>query len=758
VAFDAAVGALSPCRARERAHNEAVGAYNWRARVSIRRFKELGAATQPDRLAATIVAADIESVDTVTRDEPYSVGPLTSLVVPAVLLLLALVVVTYANSFAGQFLGDSGAVVLEDPRVHQVSRHNLDLILREQYWYPTADSGLYRPLVTLSFLFNYAALGNADRPAGYHWVNLGLHAANVVLVWLLSLTVWKRPLPAFFTAAIFGVHPVNVESVTNIAGRADLMAGMGVLTGLVLHARLPDAGRWRRFPWLLGMFVAALFGLFSKESAVILPAAMLLYDLVFRLRRPFRWRSSLSSYLAVAPAFLVNWWVRHWVFSTLPPFDQPFVDNPLVGADFLTARLTALRVMFKYISLLLWPRWLSWDYSYNQIPLTTWGMGLTTLAGVTALLAVVAWLYRKHAPACFFGAFFFVALLPTSNLLVIIGSIMAERFLYLPSIGFAGCVVACVLAVGNRLVAKDFHRTWLATTMLALAVTGLGARTWIRNADWADSERFWMSALEISPNSFKTHLAPIYGWSQKGFTVGNIDGAIKLAEQAVAIVGGLPPERNTSLPLTTLGTLYRIKGDVLVYRRPQEVQDWYLRSLDTLTRALPVDRAFSQEQRRRALVQGRPPNLITVKGNSYLYQNLGDTERRLGRFPEALEAFSHLTKLTPHNSAVYSQIADVDLALREPEAAMVARWQALVLGENADREREVVSGYRDSYPGSCAEVSPGSLRPNLECPLVRAHACSAFEGLVEIFADTGEPSEAERYRQFALRAYRCTPR
>jgi hypothetical protein len=134
------------------------------------------------------------------------------------LLLLALMLLTYANSFDGPFLGDSGEVVLEDPRVHQVNGDNLALIFREQYWYPSADSAVYRPLVTLSFLLNYAVLGNADRPAAYHCVNLGLHAGNVILVWLLAVTIWKRRLAAFFTAAIFAVHPVNVEAVTNIAG------------------------------------------------------------------------------------------------------------------------------------------------------------------------------------------------------------------------------------------------------------------------------------------------------------------------------------------------------------------------------------------------------------------------------------------------------------------------------------------------------------------------------------------------------------
>src|SRR5262249_29289338 len=162
----------------------------------------------------------------------------------------------------------------------------------------------------------------------------------------------------------------------------------------------------------------------------------------------------------------------HWVLSKLPPFDQPFVDNPLVGADFLTARLTALKVLFKYIGLLMWPRSLSWDYSYNQVPLVSWGAGLAALAGVIALVALISSLRQTPPPTCFFGAFFFVALLPTSNLLLIIGSIMAERFLYLPSIGFAGCVVAAGLALSRRLAVRDARRVQVAAAALAVVVAG----------------------------------------------------------------------------------------------------------------------------------------------------------------------------------------------------------------------------------------------------------------------------------------------
>src|SRR5205085_6813820 len=222
---------------------------------------------------------------------------------------------------------------------------------------------------------------------------------------------------------------------------------------------------------------AALFGLFSTENAVILPAAMLLYDITFRARRPFSLRSVSAGYLAVASAMLTTWWLRDWVFSKLPPFEQPFVDNPLVGADFLTARLTALKVVSKYIWLLIWPQWLSWDYSYNQIPPATFGAGLAALTAVAVLLTLVVWLYRSHPQASFFGAFFFLALMPCSNLVLIIGSIMAERFLYVPSIGFAGCLVAGVLALCQSLVAGEAHRVRMAAAALAVIVAGLGLRT-----------------------------------------------------------------------------------------------------------------------------------------------------------------------------------------------------------------------------------------------------------------------------------------
>ena len=685
------------------------------------------------------------------KQQLFALGPQRR-VAPAA-LLLSFVLVAYSNSFSGVLEGDSGPIVTQDPRVQRITRANLGLVFSQQYLYPTADSGLYRPLVTLSWMFNYVLLGNGERATGYHAVNLTLHLANVILAWLLALEIWKKPLAAFFTAAIFALHPVNSEAVTNVAGRADLMAGLGVLAALLLHVRLMGVSGWRRALGLTGIFAAALFGVFSKENAVVLPALMLLYDLVLRRERPKAWRRVFPGYAAAISALIFMLIVRHAVLPRLPSPDLPFVDNPLVGAGFWTARLTAMEVFWRYVGLLLWPRWLSWDYSYNQIPMATLAVGLASLSGVVLSLAALAWLFRRRPAACFFGAFFLLSLGPVSNLLLLIGAIMAERFLYLPSFGFAGCLVA-VLEMGRSGLRFAPSRRAIVG-LLALFVGALGLRTWQRNLDWTDGEKLWASAVAACPNSFKTHLAVVYGLSRKGFNLGNINYAVKEAGKAVSILEGLPSLQNSTSALTTLGTLYRMKGDLLVYQDPAAVEGWYRKSLETLSQALPIDRAYAQERRRRELARGWPPERIQVKGYGALYDNLSETYRRLGMLREAAEALRHRIELTPLDANLYAQLAGLEAAMGQPVDSVISLWMSDTVSRTPELERQLATAYRQLDATGCAAASLPAVTPNRDCPLVKTHFCSAQRRLVALLAETGRPEDAERYRLEAVHDYGC---
>src|ERR1700737_2659510 len=125
---------------------------------------------------------------------------------PAILALCLLTLLAYSNSFHTGFTLDNKGLILEDARVHEANGHNVALILSHTYWWPHGESGLYRPVTTLSYLFNYAVLGSGDRPAGYHWINWLLHTGNVLLVYALGMKLLARFWPAVSLAAIWAVH------------------------------------------------------------------------------------------------------------------------------------------------------------------------------------------------------------------------------------------------------------------------------------------------------------------------------------------------------------------------------------------------------------------------------------------------------------------------------------------------------------------------------------------------------------------------
>jgi len=647
----------------------------------------------------------------------------------AVILLLALAVLPYANCFSGGFEGDSGLLIPPDTRIQHVTTSNIAQIFTQPYYLSVKYTGLFRPAATLSWMFNYAVLRNHDHAAGYHAVNLALHLANVLLAWLLALRIFKAPLPAFFTAAIFAVHPVNTEAVANLAGRPDLMAAFGVLAALLLHVLAPRA----RIIATAGIFAAGLIGVFSKENAVVLPALMLLYDVLFRTRRDAR--ALIPNYAAALAAVAALLVARYALFSRLPLPDFPFVDNPLIAAGFLTARLTALEVIWRYLALLAWPQSLSWNYSYNQIPLATTAGGLAALAGLLAVLILLALLIRRNPAACFFGAFFFVSLIPTANLLMLIGSIMAERFLYLPSIGFAACLTAAALAIPRR--------NSVVIPVLAVIILAFGTRSWYRGIEWTDGMQLWRSGVQAAPGSFKTHMALSYGYRREvARDPANFDRAIAESEKAVAILDPLPAALSNTAPLVDLAGLYRIKGDAAQSDRPAEAATWYRQALAAYSRAVPIDRAGDEARRRRELARGWPPARIALDGDGYLYYGMADTYRRLGRLSDAADSLHSLLKITPLYGKVYLQVADLERAMGHRDAYVRALWQALAVDSQAGADLQLTAAYADSAHKACVLNS----RPSRDCPEVQADDCAAHRELIARLIETGHPDAAQGFR------------
>lgn len=717
----------------------------------------------------------------------------------ALLSLLLLTLLPYANTFTDSgFFYDNQGVILEDSRIHSLTAENLRLIFTGEYWWNRGSgSGVYRPVTTLSYLFNYAVLGNGSDAAGYHVLNWLLHAGNAILVFFLATALFREFPLAFFTAAIFAVHPLNVEAVTNIVGRADLLATLALLAGLHCYMRSRIVAAGKRLLWHSALMCCWLLGLFAKESAVVLPGILFLHDITFcrqlgqdvhsgRLISAFR-RLRPSGYLALAPPLLIFWLVRKSVFAGLTPAWHDFLDNPLVAAGFWQARLTAIKVIGRYIALLCWPATLSIDYSYNQIPLVQWPFVTWEDWQSAAALLVIAgiiWLglrnYRNNNPLFFMIFLFFGTLLPVANLLPrpgaspweteswLIGTLMAERLMYLPSIGFAGFLVIAIAWSTDPLRLKmqtlpafaSIPSRLLTTILLGLLVAGLSIRTFQRNQDWQNEVVFWRKAVQASPNSFRTHLllASTLYHTDPGRT--NIDTVIAEAEKALAITDRYEPL------LVSLGIYYRDKGDLLNPDISPETQSrspgtpWYEKSVNILSRAAVFDQqTVNVEHRAREIRRGQNPEGIADVGNTDTYYNLGLSLSRLGRHEEALEAYRYLCHLFPFDHRPYREMAAI-FQFRQDVQQETLNLHTLVLLNDQDPSNmnRLATLYIQAGLRQCVrENGQGQALLDYSCPAVHTDVCRANVSLVETLVGAKQTDVAIEIARGSARVFGCDP-
>jgi len=664
--------------------------------------------------------------------------------------LCALTLAVYSNSFTAGFVFDNKGLLLADPRIREASAENLGLIVQHTYWWPYGESGLYRPFATLSYLFNYAVLGNGEHPAGYHWINFLLHLGNVLLVYAIARRLFDKFWPPVFVAALWAVHPVLTESVTNIVGRVDLLAAMAVLSGFLFYLNSTEASGKARWMWLAALMAVTFAGVFSKESAVVILGVIVLYELVW-----WKQRRNLSGLLlgcaAIAPPLLAMWLARSVVMAGTNGPEFPFVDNPLVAADFWTVRLTALKVMARYLGLLVWPAKLSADYSYAEIPLahgsvSDWAAWLIVAIAVAGVIA-----FRRNRVVLFVAGFAAAAILPTANLLFPIGTIMAERFLYLPAIALAVCVVIASYALLPK----------AAPVALCVVAALFAIRTWVRNTDWQDDLTAARAIVRTAPASYKGHAllaSALYD------SHADIEIVIAEAEKSLAPLQPLPDSENYAPPFQQAGLFYLTKGDALLTRdadgrmvTPASARQAYQRSREVLERGASI----VQTNNVRENEQTRARGAAEIKPRSYadLYRLLSEAELRLGDAPRALDHARYALGLSPFAAPMYLQLADVLLHSGRAEESIVALMEGEIVTSDAGLQAQIVQLYRSGLDtqGCAAVEKDGQATLNPSCEIVHRHLCQGSLAAEQIYAQAGHADLAASTKDLAVQKLGCGP-
>jgi hypothetical protein len=450
----------------------------------------------------------------------------------------------FASSVRNGFTLDDRWILLENPLLRSLAL--VPRLATMDYWEPVARSGLYRPAATLSYALHHAAHG-LD-PLGYHVVNVLLHAVASVLAYLVLRRLLASERVALCAAFLFAAHAVHTEPVDNITGgRPELMMAVFGLMSWWLHLLQTREGRGSVVLAVSSLACFAL-ALLSKESAltlvVVIPMADLLlrgsdtgFAATVRSLTPMQ-RTCYVGYAGVAMLILG---IRVLMLGSLAPEEglRDSLSNPLQELGPAWRIVSALWVALRYAGLLLAPLHLSYDYSFDEIPAIvslTDARAWFAIAALIGLGTVVMASLRRAPEVAFALLFLLVTFSLASNVLVPIGTILGERLLYLPSLGF--CVALAITihtlvgAIAGRASLQRRAAALLFVALTALPVGLHAARSLIRHEDWRDNATLWLHDLASAPGSAKVQSNA--GWAL--LDRGRPREALGHFERAVAIV------------------------------------------------------------------------------------------------------------------------------------------------------------------------------------------------------------------------------
>ena len=442
---------------------------------------------------------------------PIAIHPSANRQLPWLLaLLLLLAVLPYVNTLQNGFVYDDNNEVLTNPFIRSFS-HVGDIFSTRILAHLGARgaTNYYRPISILGFLICYKMFGLL--PYGFHLANLVLHALIVCLLFGLSRRLFHNDGLAFAAAAIFALHPIHTESVAWVSGVTDLDLALFYLCTFwffVASAR-PQGGRSEGMQ--VGMVVSFILALLSKEQAVTLPLAAMIYEHLYRDdRTETTWRQKLARYESLWLLVPVYVLFRIRFFGAFAPVQLTR------NVTWYQAILSAAPLAGEYLWKTLWPVRLIAFYPFHKsvTPLDPRVLAGAAALGLCALL--FGFLWRRNRRVSFGMIWFFINVAPVLNSRWLGPNVFTERYLYLPSVGFCWVVAWGIVEVWKRFAPAANPWRWAFGGCLGVLAILAFARIVTRNRDWQDDATYYQVTLAAVPEaeSLRMNLGAVY-WNRR---------------------------------------------------------------------------------------------------------------------------------------------------------------------------------------------------------------------------------------------------
>lgn len=406
----------------------------------------------------------------------------------SIILLAAVTILVFANSLLNGFVGDDNFLILNND-FYTSWNHARDLFSSEYTTHSVGAIGVqdqkqyysgsvaYRPVLSLTYFLDYSLW--QENPFGYHLTNLIWHLLNVFGVYVLFAKVGTSNVLAFLSAMVFSIHPYRSEAVCSIGYRADLVSTFFLLVATIAYIVYRQNSKMKSFHWI--SHLAFALAVFAKESAIVFPALIWVYDCVhYRLSiRALLKNDHLKRYVGYVVVALFYLFVYLYVFP-----NRAAASSQWIGENLWVHIKSSLLILAEYMYGFFLPLMVDvlppvYAPQPELYSMYYFSALMILLLGTLMLFGIV---FRRDRLAAFFILWFVLAMIPVSNAIPLVNP-MAHRFLYLPSIGMSYVLVQFIIRLGEWMNARTNAQRFVVIFMVGyLGICAI--RTFTLNAYW----------------------------------------------------------------------------------------------------------------------------------------------------------------------------------------------------------------------------------------------------------------------------------
>ncbi|MBI2208361.1 tetratricopeptide repeat protein [Candidatus Woesearchaeota archaeon] len=529
-----------------------------------------------------------------------------------VFFLFVVVLISYINVFRNDFAWDDKFFIVDNTRIRDLG--NIPSFFAEP-----SPGNLYRPLREAFYTLNYQ-LWQLNK-FGYHLNSLLLHFFAALILFFITLKITNKALFSFVASLFFAAHPIHTERITNMTGTFDVFGILFFLLSFLFYINYSKKDKKNYYYFSILFYLLAIF---STEEAITLILILFLYEFSFNYEFSLDNIKLLSKkYIPYIIATIVYLMIRFSVVGQLGRTESYFQQS------FFGTLLTTTKIIVLYIAMLFFPSNLVIE-RYVKFETSIFSAAFL-FSFIILLLIIFCFIksYKKSKILFFSIGWFFITLLPFTNLFPQV-TIMAERYLYLPSFGF-GLFLTILLFQIDKVKQIKKHGRIIITVSAILITLSYAALTIQRNSEWRDNFTLLTKDAEKNPYGTRIHHAIALHYRNNG----DYENAFKYASRAIEL-----SSKNYNA--------YENLGTILAYQKK------YDEAIKFYNKALELNPKF----------------YLAMNNLGLVYSYMGDSNTSVYYLKKAIEIDPKLSKAYNDLGTVYAQMGEFDSAIKEMEKSI----------------------------------------------------------------------------------------